>query len=111
MGRIYKKKTTRGVDIAQVEGAAKMITEGKASIRKAAKGLDIPNTTLQRFIGSSEEERKTFGYTKCRSTNLVFTPELEILLANHVKDLDNRYHGLTAKKCMELAWEFATQNH
>lgn len=111
MGRKYNKKTTRGVDIAQLVGAAKLVAEGKSSTRKAAKAFDVPNTTFQRYLNSSEEEKKEFGYTKCRSANMVFTIELEQLLATHVKDMDNRYHGLSVKKCTELAYEFAIRNH
>ena len=110
MGRKYAKKTERGADTSHPAAAAKQIEEGKLSIRQAAIAHNVPNTTLQRFLKCNEAERKAFGYSKCKSANLVFTSEFEEMLASHVKDLDNRYHGITPTKCMQLAYEFAQLN-
>lgn len=110
MGRKYKKKTTRGANLQNLAEAAKLVEEGNSSVRGAAVLCNVPNATLQRYIKSTEDERNAFGYSKCVSANMVFTAELEEMLASHVKDLDNRYHGITPTKCMELAYEFAHQN-
>ncbi|XP_071749896.1 uncharacterized protein [Lepeophtheirus salmonis] len=37
-------------------------------------------------------------------------PAEQKLLADHIKDLDNGYHGLIPGKCMELAYEFGKGN-
>lgn len=41
----------------------------------------------------------------------MFTPELEEELANHVREMDRRFYGLTRKQLMQLAYEFAERNN
>jgi hypothetical protein len=40
----------------------------------------------------------------------VFTPEQEQQLADHLRELDKRFYGITRKQLMSLAFEFADKN-
>ena len=41
---------------------------------------------------------------------MIFTPEMEIQLARHIKDMAIQFHGLTKERCRSLAYEYAVQN-
>lgn len=56
------------------------------------------------------EAQLTAGYGKCCALNLVINSTMEKELANHIREMDNRYYGLSAAKCMVLAYEYATMN-
>lgn len=110
MGRAYKRKTARAVDKEGLSKAAEQVKDGKMSVRAAATNFGVSRTTLQRYISMTPEERLASGYEQCKNLNLTIPPFMEKSLADHIKDLDNRYHGLTPSKCMELAYEFAKHN-
>lgn len=82
---------------------------GKCQFEQQRRTL-VSRTTLQRYISMTPQERLASGYEQCRNLNLTIPLFMEKALANHIKDLDNRYHGLNPSKCMELAYEFAKQN-
>ncbi|QQP35452.1 Uncharacterized protein FKW44_023684, partial [Caligus rogercresseyi] len=104
------RKTDRIVSKDSLAKAADDVKNGKLSVRKAAQTYGVSRTTLQQSISMNAEQREAAGYSQCSALNLVIPTTLETALANHVKDMDNRYHGLTAQKCMTLAYEFATAN-
>ncbi|CAB4066118.1 unnamed protein product [Lepeophtheirus salmonis] len=54
------------------------------------------------------EERLVRGYEQCRNLNLTIPLFIEKLLGNQIKDLDNRYHGLTL--LIEWSYEFGKAN-
>ena len=89
-----QRKTERCVRTSHLAAAAKPTVEGKLSIRQAALAHHVTKPTL-RFLKCSAADRNAFGYCTCKSDNLVFTNEYEEMWASHVKDLDNRYHGIT----------------
>ena len=41
---------------------------------------------------------------------MVFTPEQEAALTSHLKALDERFFGISAIQCRELAYQYALQN-
>ncbi|CAB4067659.1 unnamed protein product [Lepeophtheirus salmonis] len=90
MGRVYKRKTTRAIDKEGLAKAAEQVKDGRISVRGA--GMNCG------------------GYEQCRNLNLTIPPFIEKLLANHIKDLENRYHVLTTSEYMELAFEFGKGN-
>lgn len=112
MGRLYKRKTDRVVDKEGLSKAAEQVKDGKMSVRGAAAHFNVSRTTLQRYINMTAQERLTsWGYQQCRNLNLTIPPFMEKALADHIRDLDNRYHGLTPSKCRALAYEFAMHNN
>ena len=50
------------------------------------------------------------GYQNCKIKNLIFPPEMETELAQHIKDLAASYHGLSKEKCRSLTYEYAMRN-
>ncbi|XP_040570832.1 uncharacterized protein [Lepeophtheirus salmonis] len=54
------------------------------------------------------EERLARGYEQCRNLNLTIPLFIEKLLGNQIKDLNNRYHGLTL--LIEWSYEFGKAN-
>uniref|UniRef100_A0A8C9RAW0 Zgc:113274 n=1 Tax=Scleropages formosus TaxID=113540 RepID=A0A8C9RAW0_SCLFO len=96
--RTYKRKTNWGsMTIEEMKTAATDVMGGKA-IRSMAKDRNIDRSTLRRWYSGTAEVKR------------VFTEEIERELANHVKKLADQFHGLTPKKCCELALELAQRN-
>lgn len=112
MPRKYCRKTNRGsTPLEEMQRAATEVQGGK-SIRKVAEERNIDRTTLRRFLKKTEGGRVTAaGYSGTANARMVFSREMEEDLANHVKKLADMFHGLTPKKCCELAFEMAERNN
>ncbi|XP_071385613.1 uncharacterized protein [Centroberyx affinis] len=112
MPRTYKRKNNWGsTPLEEMERAVIDVTGGK-SIRSVAKDRNIDRSTLRRYIKKKEvKEEKTVGYSGTAEAKRVFTEELEKELADHIKSLAAQFHGLTPKKCCELALELAERNN
>uniref|UniRef100_A0A671X1I5 HTH CENPB-type domain-containing protein n=1 Tax=Sparus aurata TaxID=8175 RepID=A0A671X1I5_SPAAU len=57
------------------------------------------------------KEVKTVEYGGTAEAKRVFSEEVEKKLADHIKKLAEKFHGLTPKKCRELALELAERNY
>ena len=67
--------------------------------------------TLKRFITKKQNNPSdNIGYANCKTSNMIFSPSMEADLADHIKNLGRRYHGLSKDKCRKLAYEFAVKN-
>lgn len=104
MVRNYKRKTERGASQEQIDAALKFWSEG-ATLNQTVSTYSIPATTLKRH-----KKNASGVYKKCSDVKMVFTHEMEAELAQHLRNLDNRFHGLTPIKCRELAFEYANKN-
>ena len=109
MPRTYKRKTSWGsTPLEEMKRAASDVKGGK-SIRSVAKERNIDRSTLSRYMKKREaKEVKTIGYSGTAEAKRVFSEEVEKELADHIKKLAEQFHGLTPKKCCELALELAT---
>uniref|UniRef100_A0A8C6SD43 HTH psq-type domain-containing protein n=1 Tax=Neogobius melanostomus TaxID=47308 RepID=A0A8C6SD43_9GOBI len=85
--------------LESLKKAAEQHEKHGVSVRKAAANFGLSNSTLQRFLKQNEDGRANFGYQNCKT------------LAEHIRELDHQFHGLTARKCRALAYEFARRNH
>ena len=117
MPRKYERKTTRGAEEDELRKGRDLVKEG-SSIRAAAKDLNISRMTLKRYIqkcetaeSNQDDEVTTFGYSNCKTKNMIFRPECEADLASHIVVLAEQFHGLTRNKCRELIVEYATYNN
>lgn len=112
MPRKYSRKTNWGsTPLEEMQRAATEVQGGK-SIRKVATERKIDRSTLRRFLKKKEGGAvRVAGYTGTANAKRVFTEEMEEDLANHVKKLSDQFHGLTAKKCRDLAFEMAERNN
>ncbi|XP_056322899.1 uncharacterized protein zgc:113274 [Danio aesculapii] len=108
MPRNYIRKTDWGsVTYEELEKAFVEVKRGK-SIRTVAKERKIGRSTLQRYMKKAEERReRTVGYRGTAEAKRVFSEELEEELAENIRIMSERVHGLTTKKCREIAFEFA----
>ncbi|XP_018543368.2 LOW QUALITY PROTEIN: uncharacterized protein LOC108890839 [Lates calcarifer] len=113
MPRNYTRKTRWGLTpIEEMKRAVSDVKGQQWSIRSVAKERNIDRSTLQRYIKKSEEkEVKMTGYMGTAEANRIFPLELEKELADHIKKLAEQFHGLTQKKCRELASELAERNN
>uniref|UniRef100_A0A4W6C0P6 Zgc:113274 n=1 Tax=Lates calcarifer TaxID=8187 RepID=A0A4W6C0P6_LATCA len=112
MPRNYTRKTRWGLTPIEEMKRAVSDAKGGKSIRSVAKERNIDRSTLQRYIKKSEEEEvKMTGYMGTAEANRIFPLELEKELADHIKKLAEQFHGLTQKKCRELASELAERNN
>lgn len=109
MVRNHKRKTDRvtGAEVReQLKAAAKLVQEDGWAIRAAAKSAGVDRMTLTRFLKNGNK----LGYEKCSEVRKVFNTEQEDALAQHIRALDDCFHGLSTVKCMTLAFEFANLN-
>uniref|UniRef100_A0A3B5BEE7 HTH CENPB-type domain-containing protein n=1 Tax=Stegastes partitus TaxID=144197 RepID=A0A3B5BEE7_9TELE len=100
MPRTYKRKTSWGsTSLEEME-------------RAMAKERNIDRSALRRYMKKREaKEVKTVGYGGTAEAKRVFSEEVEKELADHTKKLAEQFHGLTPKKCRELALELAERNN
>lgn len=106
------RTTTRGNDTAQLEKAASEVKERHISVRQAAEAYGIPRTSLQRYINASSAESKDCrGYGNIAKAQRVFSEEQESELSDHIRAMDNLFHGLSAVKCRELAYRYGVANN
>ena len=92
--------------------AADAFTAG-ASLREVARNFNIDRATLRRFIlkskGKANDEVQT-GYSRLSACKRIFPLQMENDFAQHIKELSDRFHGLSVTKCRALANEFAKSN-
>ena len=107
MPRTYIRRTARGqINKIELESAAKEVKNEK-SIRAVAKDHGIDQMTRQRYIKSSSE-RRNCSYVYGNDAN---KQRVSVELISNVKNLANRFHGLTNAKFRKLAYEFAVVNN
>jgi len=108
----YTRKTNRATKTSHdvMKRAAQAVTGGQ-SLRSAAKDFAIDKMTLRRFIIKQAKcPGSVTGYAAITNAHVVFTPEMEKDLADHVKRLADMFHGLSIAKCCQLAYSFAAKN-
>lgn len=112
MPRNYIRKTDWGsVTYEELEKAFVEVKRGK-SIRTVAKERKIGRSTLQRYMKKAEERReRTVGYRGTAEAKRIFSEELEEELAENIRIMSERVHGLATKKCREIAFEFAQKHN
>ena len=78
-------------------------------MRQVAREMKICRMTLKRFMEKKNigEVTKT-GYKRTGLANQVFKEYTETELADHIKALAVMFHGISAMKCCELAFEYAS---
>lgn len=91
--------------------AAIDVTEKGVSERQAAAIHGVSRTTLKRFIlATSPEKCKIGSYQGVAEAQSVFTLEQAQELAKHIKAVDDVFHGMSARQCRELAYQYASRN-
>ena len=92
--------------------AANAFTAG-ASLREVSRNFNTDRATLRRFILKSRgkvDNDITTGYNRLSECKRIFPLQVESELAQHIKELSDRFHGLSVEKCRALAYEFAQSN-
>ncbi|XP_060845492.1 uncharacterized protein LOC132925085 [Rhopalosiphum padi] len=106
MPRTYVRKTTEASwnteDLVQ---AINVVANKEMSMRKAAKKLNIPYSTLQERINHSNYQPPRLG---CLS---VFSLSNEREIADHIIKLANLFYGLTPLQLRAAAYTFAVKNN
>uniref|UniRef100_A0A3Q3IWA6 HTH psq-type domain-containing protein n=1 Tax=Monopterus albus TaxID=43700 RepID=A0A3Q3IWA6_MONAL len=111
MPRTYKRKTDRAsAPLVELDRAVKEVQKRKI-IRQVAREMKICRMTLKRYMEKKKiaEVIKT-GYKRTGLANLVFKENMETELADHIKAPAPMFHGISAMKCRELAFEYAQRN-
>ncbi|XP_063594808.1 uncharacterized protein LOC134771775 [Penaeus indicus] len=98
MLRNYVGKTQRAaVPLDVMKRAADAFIAG-ASLREVSRNFDIDRATLRRFImksrGKADNEIQT-GYKRLSASKRIFPLQMENDLALHIKELSDRFHGLS----------------
>lgn len=91
MPRTYKAKTNRSENITdeKLKKTASMVQNNGSSIRCASEACGINRMTLKRYLDKGKK-----GYDLTRSAHRIVSSDDEESLANHIKALDSRFHGL-----------------
>ncbi|GBN58006.1 hypothetical protein AVEN_79183-1 [Araneus ventricosus] len=100
----YKRKSDRMTFTSRLmEGAQRRLEAGESK-RKVANDLGINHCTLRKRLkaGMVPTSRGRF--------NRVLTDEMERELAQHCKDLDSMFYGLTRKHMMKVAFDYDDVN-
>ncbi|KAJ8932324.1 hypothetical protein NQ318_020653 [Aromia moschata] len=102
----YKRKTDRKLIFTEenLAEARRKISEG-VSQRRVASGMGIGESTLRKRLKSGNIPTSLGRY------KTTFSKEQEQELAQQVKDLDERFYGLTKKGLQIAAYKFATLNN
>ena len=109
--RCYKRKTVRGSSIDVLERAHERY-KVCGSIRAAAAEFSVDKMTLLRFIKArTDDPNAKFGYTKCKDAAMIFTKDMDLELGEHIKNMAQRFHGLSKEKVLQLAYQFAKANN
>ena len=111
MPRKHKRKTNRGnVPEDILKRAADSVANGQ-TIQSVSKDFNVNRMTLTRYISKRQNNPDSLiGYKAVAATKTVIPFTMEKDLADHVKLLANMFHGLSPRKCCELAYEFAVRN-
>lgn len=111
MPRNYIRKTNRANNKDSLEHALADVNMG-SSVRQAAKTHGVDRITLTRFIDRKQKgEEPGVAYSGTRQAKMVFTDNMEKELAAHIIALADSFYGLSKDKTLEMAYEFAIQNH
>lgn len=103
--RNYKRTSNRKLCTEETLNAARTLIADGYSNRAAAERLGIHESTLRKRLQSGRGA-KSFGRFKP-----VFTEEMERLLVQHCKDMDDRFYGLSLKSLRMIAYEYAILNN
>ncbi|XP_030746032.1 uncharacterized protein LOC115874874 [Sitophilus oryzae] len=102
--RTYKRKSTRKpITQDMVNEAQKRMAEGE-SRKRIADSFGVDESGLRKRM------KKGFGVEHLGRFKSTFTPEQENTLAEHCRQMDARFYGLTYLRLRSLAYEFAERN-
>lgn len=102
--RNYVRKTNRkNVSDEQFQTAKILVQQGR-SVRSIADELGLPESTLRRLL------KNGLTTTLGRYTN-TFNYQHESDLANHCRELDKRFYGLSFKKLQQFGFQYAELNN
>ena len=105
MVRQYKR--TREVPSAdRLQSSQAAIKNNNLAIRAAAKAFKVDRMTLKRFM----DRDGVTGQKNNTATHQVFSEGQELELTKHIKDLDNRFYGLSLDQVRQLAYEYGSRN-
>ena len=107
MVRTYKKKTTQGSNYSQqaLRNALEAIKAG-TSLRSSSKLFGIPTRTLARHRDGLV---KNPGNIKLGRYENSLPYDVELALAEHVRDMSRRFYGMTAIEVRKLAFSIAKE--
>lgn len=107
-----KRKTDRGRTPRDVlERAAQAVVDGR-KIRSAARDFHVDRMTLTRFVAKQKNNpHPDVGYEAVRKAKQIFSAEMEADFAYHIKSMARMFYGLSKKKCLQFAYEFAVKNN
>ncbi|KAB0792973.1 hypothetical protein PPYR_12593 [Photinus pyralis] len=104
MPRKYVRVTERTRwDENDMKRALKAVNDRKLGVRKAAKQFNVPYSTLW-------DKLKQGSSTARMGRRTVFTMEVELQIADHVKMLASMFYGLTKLELRRACYEFAEIN-
>lgn len=102
MPKVRPRKTDKASwTMDQLEKAIKLIEEQNYSVRKAAKTMNIPFSSLQKRYTKKTTKEPRLG------RNTVFTADMEKELAEVIKKMANCFYGCTPSQIKRAAFEYA----
>ena len=117
MVRNYQKKSngreSKRVSAKVMRTATKMVLIEGMSVNRVSADLEIPRTTLTRYV---EEARlkgldSVVDFQKSKAHRSVFTKDQELRLKDYILTASRQHHELTKMQVRQLAWEYAKRNN
>lgn len=107
----YKRQTSRqSWPLESMNEAVKAVIRGEMGYHRASVQFNVPQTTLERYVGKQKNNPETPILKTLGSKKPVFTPEQEEEIASHLKSMEERLFGLTMEECRRLAFQLAEEN-
>lgn len=94
-------------DENKMKKAIKCVSEGKLSVRLAAKRYNVPRSSLHDRVKAVNSNKEVILQPKLGRFDCTFPEHHAMQLYNHVKELDNRLMPLTRVEFLKLAFDFA----
>lgn len=91
-----------------MEVAIKSCRTGIMGLNKASKTFNVPKSTLARYVSSGKPSAEVLGAKVGRKP--IFPPVLEKSIAEHCKEMEKRFFGLTRSDVRRLAFWLSKVN-
>lgn len=112
MTKFKGRTTTRGSwTVDAMKAGMDNVLSGAMSVREAAIRFNVPKSSLQDRIACIRQGQECALEPKLGRFTSTFTPNFESMMAEHVKELDDRLMGLSKKEFLKLAFDLAEHLH
>lgn len=97
-------------DEGLIKEAIRRVIENKESLGEVALELDLPKTSVYRYVKQYRENPDRKTYTQNNSHSRIFTDEEELMLVDYIRTRCHICYGMSSTDVRRLAFEFGQIN-